>query len=177
MKNITFSIPYDGDELLNKVIDTLVAAVKMYPLNFDITLSFGIYIAENSEYSVRHMLDRAAVAQKATKNNYKSHVSYFDEALKEQEEIEITIVSEMKRALENGEFKIYLQPKVDMRTGKIIGSEALVRWVHPEKGLISPRNFIPIFENNGFITELDYYIFVMTDGNQILLHFLFLLLL
>ena len=154
-----FSIPYDGDELVNKVIDTLVAAVKMYPLNFDITLSFGIYIAENSEYSVRHMLDRAAVAQKATKNNYKSHVSYFDEALKEQEEIEITIVSEMKRALENGEFKIYLQPKVDMRTGKIIGSEALVRWVHPEKGLISPRNFIPIFENNGFITELDYYIF------------------
>ena len=72
----------------NAIIDTLVAAVKMYPLNFDITLSFGIYIAENSEYSVRHMLDRAGVAQKATKNNYKSHVSYFDEALKEQEEIE-----------------------------------------------------------------------------------------
>ncbi len=154
-----FSIPYDNEDLLNTVIDTLVAAVKMYPLNFDITLSFGIYIAENSEYSVRHMLDRAGVAQKSTKNNYKSHVSYFDEALKEQEEIEITIVSEMKRALENGEFKIYLQPKVDMRTSKIIGSEALVRWVHPEKGLISPRNFIPIFENNGFITELDYYIF------------------
>ena len=154
-----FSIPYESEELLNAIIDTLVAAVKMYPLNFDITLSFGIYIAENSEYSVRHMLDRAGVAQKATKNNYKSHVSYFDEALREQEEIEITIVSEMKRALENGEFKIYLQPKVDMRTGEIIGSEALVRWVHPEKGLISPRSFIPIFENNGFITELDYYIF------------------
>ncbi len=154
-----FSIPYESDETLNGIIDTLVAAVKMYPLNFDITLSFGIYIAENSEYSVRHMLDRAGVAQKATKNNYKSHVSYFDEALREQEEIEITIVSEMKRALENGEFKIYLQPKVDMRTGKIIGSEALVRWIHPEKGLISPRSFIPIFENNGFITELDYYIF------------------
>lgn len=154
-----FSIPYESEELLNSIIDTLVAAVKMYPLNFDITLSFGIYIAENSEYSVRHMLDRAGVAQKSTKNNYKSHVSYFDEALREQEEIEITIVSEMKRALENGEFKIYLQPKVDMRTGEIIGSEALVRWVHPEKGLISPRSFIPIFENNGFITELDYYIF------------------
>ena len=154
-----FSIPYENDELLNSVIDTLIAAVKMYPLNFDITLSFGIYIADNSEYSVRHMLDRAGVAQKSTKNNYKTHISYFDEALREQEEIEITIVSEMKRALENGEFKIYLQPKVDMRTGEIIGSEALVRWLHPEKGLISPRSFIPIFENNGFITELDYYIF------------------
>ncbi|MBR2876182.1 MAG: EAL domain-containing protein [Clostridia bacterium] len=154
-----FSIPYDNEDLLNTVIDTLVAAVKMYPLNFDITLSFGIYIAENSEYSVRHMLDRAGVAQKATKNNYKTHISYFDEALREQEEIEITIVSEMKKALEKGEFKIYLQPKCDMRTGKIIGSEALVRWVHPTKGLISPRSFIPIFENNGFITELDYYIF------------------
>lgn len=154
-----FSIPYENDELLNSVIDTLIAAVKMYPLNFDITLSFGIYIADNSEYSVRHMLDRAGVAQKSTKNNYKTHISYFDEALREQEEIELTIVSEMKRALENGEFKIYLQPKVDMRTGEIIGSEALVRWLHPEKGLISPRSFIPIFENNGFITELDYYIF------------------
>lgn len=154
-----FSIPYDDEELLNRIVDTLIAAMKMYPLNFDVTLSFGIYIAENSEYSVRHMLDRAGVAQKATKNNYKTHVSYFDEALREQEEIEITIVSEMKKALEKGEFKIYLQPKVDMRTSKIIGSEALVRWVHPEKGLISPRNFIPIFENNGFITELDYYIF------------------
>ncbi|MBE6748492.1 MAG: EAL domain-containing protein [Ruminococcaceae bacterium] len=154
-----FSIPYENEDLLTSVIDTLVAAVKMYPLNFDITLSFGIYIAENSEYSVRHMLDRAGVAQKSTKNNYKTHISYFDEALREQEEIEITIVSEMKRALENGEFKIYLQPKCDMRTGKIIGSEALVRWLHPEKGLISPRSFIPIFENNGFITELDYYIF------------------
>ena len=157
-----FAIPYENDELLNSIIDTLTAAVKMYPLNFDITLSFGIYIAENSEYSVRHMLDRAGVAQKTTKNNYKTHVSYFDEALREQEEIEITIVSEMKRALENGEFKIYLQPKCDMRTGKIIGSEALVRWLHPEKGLISPRSFIPIFENNGFITELDYYIFDTT---------------
>lgn len=157
-----FAVPYENDELLNSVIDTLTAAVKMYPLNFDINLSFGIYIAENSEYSVRHMLDRAGVAQKTTKNNYKTHVSYFDEALREQEEIELTIVSEMKRALENGEFKIYLQPKCDMRTGKIIASEALVRWLHPEKGLISPRRFIPIFENNGFITELDYYIFDTT---------------
>ncbi len=153
------SIPYDTDDLVTTVIDTLTAAVKMYPLNFEITLSFGIYIAENSEYSVRHMLDRAAVAQNSTKHNYNTHVSYFDEALKEQEEIEITIVSEMKKALEKGEFKIYLQPKCDMRTGKIIGSEALVRWLHPTKGLISPRSFIPIFENNGFITELDYYIF------------------
>ena len=80
-----------------------------------------------------------------------------DEALREQEEIEITIVSEMKRALENGEFKIYLQPKVDMRTGEIIGSEALVRWVHPEKGVISPGRFVPVFERNGLISDVDRY--------------------
>ncbi|WP_235656890.1 EAL domain-containing protein [Clostridioides difficile] len=65
----------------------------------------------------------------------------------------------MHDALKNEQFKVYLQPKVDLSTTKIVGAEALVRWQHPKKGLISPGVFIPIFEKNGFITELDMFVF------------------
>ena len=64
----------------------------------------------------------------------------------------------MESALENREFKVYMQPKCDMDTGKIVGAEALVRWQHPEKGLIPPSEFIPAFEKNQFIIKVDYFI-------------------
>ena len=68
------------------------------------------------------------------------------------------IVKNMKEALESGQFIIYLQPKYDMRDCSIIGAEALARWMHPKDGLISPGDFIPLFERNGFILQLDEYI-------------------
>lgn len=61
-------------------------------------------------------------------------------------------------ALENGELQLYVQPKVDMRAGRVIGGEALVRWKHPEKGLVPPGEFIPVLEKNGFIINVDEYI-------------------
>lgn len=72
------------------------------------------------------------------------------------------LVNEMKSALESGQFEIYLQPKYDIVKEKIIGAEALARWNHPTKGMISPAIFIPAFERNGFIMELDVYIWEAT---------------
>ena len=71
-----------------------------------------------------------------------------------ERQVENDIVS----ALENGELQLYVQPKVDMRDGRVIGGEALVRWKHPEKGLVPPREFIPVLEKNGFIINVDEYI-------------------
>jgi len=64
----------------------------------------------------------------------------------------------MAEALKTGQFQVYLQPQVDLRTKKIVSAEALVRWIHPQKGMIPPFRFIPVFENNGFITRLDLFI-------------------
>lgn len=72
------------------------------------------------------------------------------------------ITDDMEPALNNGEFQVYLQPKYDIFTEKMAGAEALVRWVHPVKGIIPPDKFIPIFEKNGFITELDMYVWDKT---------------
>jgi len=65
----------------------------------------------------------------------------------------------MNQALENGDFKVFLQPKYDFKTEKAVGAEALVRWQHPKKGMIKPDSFIPIFEKNGFVTKIDLFVF------------------
>ena len=61
----------------------------------------------------------------------------------------------MEDAIKEEQFKVYFQPKYDLNSEKVAGAEALVRWVHPEKGFMNPGEFIPLFETNGFITELD----------------------
>ena len=67
------------------------------------------------------------------------------------------IANEMTKALEENQFVPYFQPKYDLRTNKIAGAESLIRWQHPEKGLIPPALFIPVFERNGFVSKVDYY--------------------
>ena len=73
-------------------------------------------------------------------------------------EKEQRIVNSMKSALENHEFVVFYQPKYGLSDNQIAGAEALVRWKHPERGMISPGEFIPVFEKNGFIIKLDYYV-------------------
>ncbi|MEG2082335.1 MAG: EAL domain-containing protein, partial [Oscillospiraceae bacterium] len=82
----------------------------------------------------------------------------YDTLLKDQLLSEQQIVNDMTDSLDNGEFKVFYQPKVDLASGKTVGAEALVRWFHPRKGMISPADFIPIFEKNGFIMKLDTYV-------------------
>ncbi len=65
----------------------------------------------------------------------------------------------MYEALEKREFQVYLQPKLELSTQTICGAEALVRWIHPVEGIIPPNEFIPLFETNGFIIQLDLYVF------------------
>lgn len=85
-------------------------------------------------------------------------ICWYDESMTREQEAEAKLMPEICSAMDNGEFTFYLQPKCILETGKIIGSEALVRWISPEKGFISPGQFIPMLEKNGFINKLDVYI-------------------
>lgn len=146
---------------VDTMIQKLQKAVTEYPKNYEVVLSFGRYYVTKEDREqkvpVSNLVDRAAAAQITIKGNYLQHVAVYDESIRKKEADEAMILSEMNHALENGEFQVYLQPKVNMQTGKIIGSEALVRWQHPGKGLISPAAFVPAFEKNGFIIEIDKY--------------------
>ena len=77
--------------------------------------------------------------------------------LHEREELINYIESHMNQALNDGEFKLFLQPKIELNTGKLGGAEALVRWIKADGNMIFPGDFIPLFEQNGFCTELDMY--------------------
>ncbi|MGO5051102.1 EAL domain-containing protein [Lachnospiraceae bacterium LCP25S3_G4] len=132
--------------------------LRQYPLDIDITMKFGIYVIDEPTVSVSQMCDWARVAANTVKGNYLEHIAYYDERLKCRFLEEQDIINDMDVALKDRQFEVHIQPKYDMRDESIIGGEALVRWRHPKKGLIVPKLFIPVFENNGFIFKLDEYI-------------------
>jgi diguanylate cyclase (GGDEF)-like protein len=118
---------------------------------------FGVYFITERKDSIDRMGEFAAVAKKNIKGNNEEIISYFDKAARnklfEEEEIE----NSMNDALKNNEFKVFLQPKYTVENETISGAEALVRWMNSDGVMLTPNSFIPIFEKNGFITELDYY--------------------
>lgn len=107
-------------------------------------------------------IDRAITAQKTIRDRSfynDSLVAYYDGVMREKLQERRYIESSMMEALANNEFCVYYQPKVNIETGKVVGAEALVRWIRANGDIISPGKFVPIFEENGFITEMDFAIY------------------
>ena len=113
----------------------------------------------NDKLNVKQMMSQAVTACQQTSNN---GVKIFDEQMEEILKTEHEIENRMIDALQKEEFQAWYQPKYDIKTRKVIGAEALIRWLNPETGLISPGKFIPLFEQNGFIIQIDYYILEKT---------------
>ncbi|NLV87000.1 MAG: EAL domain-containing protein [Clostridiales bacterium] len=128
----------------------------------NLVMNFGIYHITDTSLPVGVMCDRAILAIGSIKGKFNRYVACYDNEIREKILLAQTITDSMETALEEKQFKVYLQPKVNIRNGKITGAEALVRWLHPEKGFLQPMEFIPIFEKNGFITKLDQYMWEET---------------
>lgn len=129
----------------------------------DVRVVYGIYMVDSlDEVSINVMCDRALLAAHGKNHTYKEYMYFYDS--KEHQRIlqEQEIEKDMEQALEENQFYIVVQPKYNPNTGKIVGGESLVRWQHPTKGMISPGLFIPVFEKNGFIVQLDYFVWEET---------------
>ena len=144
---------------LELLIERIIRAVSKYNLPFEIACNVGVYVTTKENLSVDSMIDRAVLAQSTIKGSYTSKYKFYTEELRNEMLSEQEISGMMATALAEEQFVIYYQPQFNHSTGKLVGAEALVRWMHPERGLISPGLFIPIFEKNGFITKLDIYVF------------------
>lgn len=120
--------------------------------------AFGIYAIGSEDVSVSMMYDRACIAMASVKGNYARRIGWYDAAMMQRMEENHKLLSEVQKALEQGEFTFYVQPKCNMATGKIMGLESLVRWIHPERGLVPPGEFLPLLERSGFIPSLDLYV-------------------
>lgn len=126
--------------------------------NIDYRLTFGISVVDDRTVHTRYHGDNASIARKSVKGNALRNIAFFTTDMKKDLEKTKAIEDNMQNALVNGEFVMLLQPKYSISTEKIIGAEALARWFHPERGMISPAEFIPVFEKNGFILKLDLFI-------------------
>lgn len=144
---------------LERLVETIVEAVAAYDLPYKITCNVGVYVTNNAALSANSMIDRAVLAQSSVKGSYTSRYNYYTESMHSDMLSEQEISGIMLTALQEKQFVVYYQPQYNHSTGMLVGAEALVRWMHPERGMISPGIFIPIFEKNGFITRLDLYVF------------------
>ena len=123
-----------------------------------IQLGLGVYMISNRQEPVEKMVEYANVARKSLRLKKKSRIAIYDAKVYSQMQRVGRIERSMKDALENREFKAYLQPKYNLESGRIVGAEALVRWIHKDGTMVYPDEFIPVFEKNGFIVNLDFYI-------------------
>lgn len=117
----------------------------------------GVYEIYDRESSVISMVDGAFLAIDSIKNSFKNSIAYYGDMLRREYMSEQKILGEFEDALQMGQFAMFLQPVVNMDS-KVIMAEALVRWIHPDRGIIAPISFIPLLEKTGYIYKLDMYI-------------------
>lgn len=151
-------IPYTSNDRLYDIINVLKKEIKNFSISFDVVPTFGVYIVEDIHEQPDSMLDKANLAARQVKGNYVTNYAIYAPEMSREIEIEQEIINEMSEALAKKQFVVYFQPKYSLQTRKPCGAEALVRWRHPKKGMIPPGDFIPVFESNGFIAQLDHYI-------------------
>ena len=151
-------LPYKGKERSQEVLEQIREDLRNFQKSYDLVPVFGIYVIQDSKSSIREMMDYAKMAADTCKENYVQNYAYYDQTIQDEILQSQMIVNKMKRALREEQFVLYLQPKYSLADNQIQGAEVLVRWEDPEKGLLPPGMFIPIFEHNGFIMELDYYV-------------------
>lgn len=145
------------EERISRVVQQITAFSFKTNMKHSLSVGFGVYEIQDKSMSIDEMGNKARMALAKIKglltvNSYFYHDDIINQIMDEQD-----IENCMQNALDNGEFTLYLQPKYHATQGCIVGAEALVRWIHPEKGLITPDRFISLFEKNGFITLLDQY--------------------
>lgn len=125
------------------------------PNGIDAIVRAGVYRIEDPASPVSIMCDRAVIALRTVKGSYFDRVALYDPGMREALVLEREVVAGIESALREDRIELFLQPKCNIRTGKIVGAEALARWGHPERGIVAPGEFIPLIERNGLVCSLD----------------------
>lgn len=149
-------LPYK-EENIEILANDLQLNLKKVNKDYNIKVSCGVYVINDYNMDVSEMYDRAYLAAKNCKGKFVQNIAYYDESMIEDMRQEQFVINAVNKAIEEEQFVVYLQPKINLITGKPYGAEALVRWMHPTRGMIAPAEFIPVYERNGIIGRLDQY--------------------
>ena len=170
-------IQYDNEEILKKRINLLLKYIKgvekVHKFSFHIGVALipaekgsdGKYL-RRKDIKIEKVYNDACAASVSLAASDDSAVAFFDNKLVEEQRWIDTVNEKQQQALDNEEFVVYYQPKYNPSTRQLQGAEALIRWQSPEFGFVSPGRFIPIFEKNGFITEIDHYMITHVARDQ-----------
>lgn len=148
---------YQEEQELIDIVMQIKKVIDDFPIDCKVLPAFGIATSQGEPPAISYLKDCATMALNTIKGKFYASYAFFDEKMRRQQMLEKQIENNIVTALQNGQFALYIQPKVDMATGEIVGGEALVRWVDPEHGVISPGDFLPVLEKNGFVIDLDVY--------------------
>jgi len=144
----------DASVVAQNFIDALSEPFFLEGHNINISASVGISTFPSDGADVDGLLKRAELALYKAKEQGRNNYQYFSQELQDAISDQLEMEDEMRHAIDNEQFTLYYQPKISLLTNEITGMEALVRWVHPEKGLIPPDLFIPLAEETGLIIPL-----------------------
>ncbi len=153
-----------GVEELRSLLAEVLKQDSLLNISEFITFTVGAYAISDSNELIQPVMDKANMAHKSAKAQGKSNTVWYNETFLEQLNKENKMKNRLHRSLEKGDFKMYLQPKLRLSDMKIQGAEALARWDIPDQGIIPPDQFIPLFERNGEIADIDYYMLEKACG-------------
>lgn len=150
-------MPYD-EKLIDEIYDTIQEYIDVYEQKAGFAPAVGVCVIESEDVPTDILCNNAQAASGAAKKAYGRSICYYSSDMATDISKKRRLFNGIHKGLENNEFTFFLQPKCDILTGKIVSMEALVRWIHPEQGLLPPSEYIPILEESGLIVELDKYV-------------------
>ncbi|KZZ36722.1 hypothetical protein A3756_12405 [Oleiphilus sp. HI0086] len=150
----SISSPEDARTIAKKVISTLKAPFDLGEHEVFVGVSIGIAVYPNGGNTVDQLIQNADVAMYHVKGRGKDGYQYYSEDMAIHTSNRLSLERDLRNALERNQFKVYYQPQISAKTGKTIGVEALVRWQHPERGLIYPGEFIPLAEETRLMSDI-----------------------
>ena len=154
----TFGVCMPKKEFRHDFLEDVLSkyTVKSEKAEYHLLIHCGIYIIDDISTDISVMFDRAHLSLSTITEEYHNHIAYYDNTIREKLVWNQHISTQLPEAIEKRQICPYLQAIAD-RSGRIVGAEALVRWIHPEYGFLSPADFVPLFEKNGLIVDVDKY--------------------
>lgn len=159
--NFFITLPH-RETSYESIIELITTQLNKYLPKIGIKLKLkiccGVYYIHDKTMPIAAMCDRAQLATENIKGQYGKIVNHYEDEIRQEMHNTLAITNMMEYALKNNEFQVFYQPKYELATKCVAGAEALVRWENHELGMMSPASFIPLFERNGFITQLDMFV-------------------
>jgi diguanylate cyclase (GGDEF)-like protein/PAS domain S-box-containing protein len=144
----------DVSQLAEKILNSLALPFHLREHELFVTASIGGCIYPEDDLDVESLMKKADIAMYHAKATGRNNFQFYDNQMDQNASRRFVISNSLRKGLEHNEFRLFYQPKIDVSTGRIVAMEALVRWDHPELGLLSPLEFIQLAEENGLIVQL-----------------------